>query len=96
MNENQRTGELTSIGDLVKNFKPQSDQVPIFKEYVTLTSKLINRPYMQTFRLVEDWQMHKIIRRYNECTKDKRGDIPGDVLWWYLRKKDRESDNSEC
>ena len=79
MNERQRNSELQSIGDLVKNFEPRLDQVPFFKEYVTLTSNLINRPYMQTFRLVEDWQMHKIIRRYNDCTKDKKGDIPGDV-----------------
>ena len=79
MNERQRNSELQSIGDLVKNFEPRLDQVPIFKEYVTLTSNLINRPYMQTFRLVEDWQMHKIIRRYNDCTKDKKCDIPGDV-----------------
>ena len=90
MNENQEIGELKSICDLVKNFEPQPDQVPIFEEYINLTSKLINRPYMQTFRMVRDWQMHKIIRRYDECTKDKKGDIPGDVLWWYLRKKDRE------
>ncbi len=90
MDDNQRTGELTSISELVKGFEPQPDQVPIFQGYVSLTSKLINRPYMQTFRMVRDWQMHKIIRRYDECTKDKKGDIPGDVLWWYLRKKDRE------
>ncbi len=89
MNEKQRPGELRSIGDLVKNFEPQKDQAPIFEEYIDLTSKLINRPYMQTFRMVEDWQTHKIIRRYNECTKDKKGDIPGEVLWWYLRKKDK-------
>jgi hypothetical protein len=90
MNENQRTGELKSIGDLVKNFEPQPDHVPIFEECVNLTSKLINRSYMQTFKMVEDWQTHKIIRRYDECTKDKKGEIPGEVLWWYLRKKDKE------
>jgi hypothetical protein len=89
MNENQRTGKLTSIGDLVKNFEPRKGQVPIFEEYINLTSKLINRPYMQTFRMMKDWQTHKIIRRYNECTRDKKGDISGDVLWWYLRKKDK-------
>ncbi len=89
MNQIQRTGELKSIGDLVKSFEPQPDQVPIFEEYINLTSKLIDRPYIQTFRMVRNWQTHKIIRRYNECTKDKKGDIPGDVLWWYLRKKDK-------
>jgi hypothetical protein len=38
--------------------------------------------------MVENWQTHAIIRRYNQCTKDKAGDIPGDVLWWYLRKEE--------
>ncbi len=92
MDDNQKIGELTSIGELVKSFEPQPDKAPIFQEYVSLTSKLINRPYMQTFKLVEGWQTHKIIRRYNECTKDKKGEMPGDVLWWYLRKKDKESE----
>ena len=62
--------------------------MPIFEEYINLTSKLINRPYYQTFKMVENWQTHTIIRRYNQCTKDNAGDIPGDVLWWYLRKEE--------
>ncbi len=77
-----------SFGEIAKNFKLPDDQVPIFEEYVNLTSKLINRPYYQTFKMVENWQTHTIIRRYNQCTKDKAGDIPGDVLWWHLRKEE--------
>ena len=76
-----------SFGEITKSFTLPEDQVPIFEEYVNLTSKPINRPYYQTFKMVENWQTHAIIRRYNQCTKDKAGDIPGDVLWWYLRKE---------
>ena len=57
-------------------------------QFDNLTSKLINRPYYQTFKMVENWQTHTIIRRYNQCTKDKAGDIPGDILWWHLRKEE--------
>lgn len=67
-----------------KEVKPVSP----FEEYVEKTAKLINRPYIQTFKLVEDWQLHKIIRRYKECMSYS-GTIPKNVLWWSLRKKDK-------
>lgn len=57
-----------------------------FAHYVNLTAKLIKRPYFQTFKLVEQWPLELIIRRYNDCTKHA-GTMPGDVKWWYLRKK---------
>ncbi len=91
MEINDARGGVKRIGELLKNYQPE-EAAPVFEKYVHLTSKLINRPYMQTFKLVEDWQTHKIIRRYNECTWDKTGRIRGDVLWWYLRKRDREKD----
>lgn len=62
-----------------------------FERYVQKTAELIKRPYIQTFKLVEDWQEHKIIRRYNECV-EYNGSIPKDVLWWSLRKKDATRD----
>jgi virulence-associated protein VagC len=77
-----------SFGEIAKSFTLPEDQVPIFEEYVNLTSKPINRPYYQTFKMVENWQTHTIIRRYNQCTKDNAGDIPDDILWWYLRKEE--------
>ena len=42
----------------------------------------------ETFKMVEDWQLHKIIRRYKECMSYS-GAIPKDVLWWSLRKRDK-------
>ena len=62
--------------------------LPVFEEYVEKTARLINRPYIQTFKMVEDWQLHKIIRRYKECISYS-GAIPKDVLWWSLRKRDK-------
>lgn len=80
--------KLSSFEELVKNFKIKEDGVPIFEKYVNLTSKLIKRPYFQTFKLVENWELHTIIRRYNDCM-DYDGEIPKDVLWWSIRKKDK-------
>jgi hypothetical protein len=77
-----------SFGELVKNFKIREDEVPVFEKYVNLTSKLIQRPYFQTFKLVEDWELHTIIRRYNDCM-NYDGEIPKDVLWWSIRKNDK-------
>lgn len=59
-----------------------------YEHYIDLTSKLIKRPYITTAKLVETWPVEKIIRRYEECTKHA-GTIPGDVKWWWLRKKDK-------
>ena len=88
MNVNHETTTPTPFGDLAKNFKVPENQVPIFEKYVNLTSKLIKRPYYQTFKLVEGWQTHTIIRRYNECM-NYTGEIPKDVLWWSIRKKNK-------
>ncbi len=73
-----------------KNFSidEKANPPPVFAEYVEKTAKLIDRPYMQTFKMVEDWQLHKIIRRYKECMSYS-GAIPKDVLWWSLRKRDK-------
>ena len=66
---------------------------PVFEEYVYKTSQLIKRPYFQTFKLVEDWQEHKIIRRYNDVM-NYSGEIPKDILWWSLRKKENQKSGS--
>lgn len=67
-----------------------AEKTPEYENYVQLTSKLINRPYITTAKLVERWPLEKIIRRYEECTKHA-GTMPGDVKWWWLRKKDSSS-----
>lgn len=56
-----------------------------FAHYVNLTAKLIKRPYMTTFKIVEQWPLEKIKQRYVLCTKHA-GTMPGDVKWWWLRK----------
>ena len=82
---------MEKFGSILKNYQPE-EPVPIFEKYVNLTAKLINRPYMQTFKLVQDWQTHTLIRRYNECM-EYQGEIPSDVLWWSMRKKDNNGSN---
>lgn len=66
-----------------------------YEHYVHLTSKLIKRSYIATHKLVEDWPIDKISRRYDECTK--HAGTPPDgmsssewsaILWWSKRKKD--------
>lgn len=69
----------------MSRFKVAKQEQHEFEHYVDLTSKLIKRSYIQTFRLVEKWPLEKIIRRYELCTKHA-GDMPGDVKWWWLRK----------
>lgn len=75
----------TSFKQVIENFKP-SEEKPIFEKYVNLTSKLINRPYIQVVKLVESWEIHTIIRIYNDCNT-YTGEIPKDILWWSIRKK---------
>ncbi len=67
-----------------------------YGEIVGLTSKLLKRPYMTVHKIFEkeQWSMNKIQERYQTCTKHN-GNIPSDVLWWYLRKKDKSSIVSE-
>jgi hypothetical protein len=81
------TNNMEKFGSILKNYQ-QEEQVPIFEKYVNLTSQLINRPYIQTFKIVKNWQTHTIIRRYNQCIEYK-GEIPKDILWWSIRKKDQ-------
>lgn len=58
-----------------------------YEHGVQLTAKLIKRSYISTAKLVEKWPLDKIIRRYELCTKHA-GTMPGDVKWWWLRKKE--------
>ena len=92
---------MKSIGELELSFQFDKDTArkteeivkPVFEEYVYKTSQLIKRPYFQTFKLVEDWQVHKIIRRYNDVI-NYTGEIPKDILWWSLRKKENQKSGS--
>ena len=55
-----------------------------FEHYVNLTSKMIGKPYYQTFKMVEKWPLEKIRDRYYECEK-----LPKPAMVWYgKRKKD--------
>ncbi len=56
-----------------------------YSYYVKQTAKLINRSYIQTHKLVEDWALHKIIRRLKEAKKAKNPSM----YWWGMRKKDK-------
>lgn len=64
-----------------------------YEYWVNLTAKLINRPYFQTHKLVEDWPLDTIIQRYEYVTKHS-GNIKPDILWWSLRKKDKPTKQS--
>ena len=59
-----------------------------FQHWVDKTAKLIERPYFQTFKLVEKWPIDKIIRHYELSTKHA-GNLPQAVKWWWLRKQDK-------
>lgn len=54
-----------------------------FAHLVRKTSELIKRPYMQTFKMIEDWPMWKIESRLKAC---KGVENPA-RLWFGLRKK---------
>lgn len=55
----------------------------LFAKYCRLTSELIGCPYMQTFKLIEHWQEHTIIRLYNDAL---RAENP-QRAWWGMRKR---------
>ena len=61
-----------------------------YEHWVHLTAKLIKRPYIATHGLVKGWSLAKIIERYQLCTKHA-GQMPGDIKWWWLRRKDLEA-----
>ena len=83
--EQKKIGSV--LGDMSR-FSVEEKQKHEFEHYVDLTSKLIKRSYIQTFRMVENWPLEKIIRHYELCTKHCEG-MPGDVKWWWLRKKEK-------
>lgn len=67
--------------------KLEKGEVTDYELYVNLTAKLLHRSYIATAKLVSGWPLTKIIERYELCTKHA-GTMPGDVKWWWLRKKD--------
>ena len=69
---------------------PEKHEVTDFELYVGKTAKLIGRSYIATAKLVERWPLEKIVRHYELCTKHA-GTMPGDVKWWWLRKRERQS-----
>ena len=59
-----------------------------YADYVSLTAKLLNKPYMTVHRIFEreQWPLEKIKTRYHECSK-----LEGkwkQIMWWSKRKKD--------
>ena len=73
-----------AIFEKISSRKVSKDETE-FSYYVRLTSELIQRPYMQTFKMVQDWQLHKIKRRYDEA---KAAANP-QKYWWGKRKMDK-------
>ena len=65
-----------------KKTKIQTD----FERAVSETAALIDRTYFVTFKMVEDWQLHKILRRLNEA----KASANPPRYWWGMRKKDKE------
>ncbi|MGX7894422.1 hypothetical protein [Tsuneonella sp. HG222] len=68
--------------------KPEKREPTEREHYTQLTAKLIGRSFMAAATLMGDWPLEKIIRHYELCTKHC-GDMPGDVKWWWLRKKEK-------
>lgn len=54
-----------------------------YEKYIKLTSKLIERTYIATAKMVEKWSLDTIKRRYHDASKDSK---PA-MRWWVLRKK---------
>ena len=59
-----------------------------FEYYINLTAKLIDRPYMHTFKLVQGWPLDKISRRYEQATKHCPPKSTPELRWWALRKRE--------
>lgn len=53
-----------------------------YEHYVTLTSKLIDRSYIVTAKLIEQWPLEVIKRRYHDAERNRN---PA-MRWWELRK----------
>lgn len=74
-----------------REFSVGEEEEHEYEHLVKLTAKLIKRPYFLTHKLVEKMTLAEIRHRYDLCTKHN-GDIPSDVYWWHLRK--RENNNT--
>lgn len=85
----KRLHETSNAFDMSR-FEVAKQEQHEFEHYIDLTAKLIKRPYFQTFKMLEKWPLEKIIRHYELCTKHA-GDMPGDVKWWWLRKKEKQN-----
>lgn len=83
--------DFTHIQKRLQN--PRTDLPENQYEYwVDKTAKLLKRKYMQVHLIFEKekWTLEKIRDRYKQCT-ERNGEMPKDVLWWYLRKQDKET-----
>lgn len=87
--ENDTTPTFKRPNIDLARFQVAPQKTPEYEHYINLTSKLIGRPYIATAGLVAKWPIDKIIRHYELCTKHA-GTMPGDVKWWWLRKKDSQ------
>lgn len=72
----------------MSRFKVAEQEKYEYENYVNLTAKLIDRPYIMVHKMVSEWPNEKIIRHYELATKHS-GDMPKDVYWWWLRKKEK-------
>ncbi len=75
-----------SLFQKYQHLTPTKEASP-FEEAVHQTSKLIGRSYIATFKLVQDWPLHKIERRYKEAMNCSELTKPA-IRWWSLRKRE--------
>lgn len=70
--------------------KVETKDPSLFAQYVRQTAEMLERPYMVVFKMVEDWEMHKIIRRYDEAME--RTEVnEQQKYWWGKRKWDKKT-----
>ncbi len=53
-----------------------------YEHYVELTRKMIGRSYIQTAKMVENWSLDLIKRRYHDSMKN----ADPAKRWWTMRK----------
>lgn len=65
-----------------------------YGEWVDKTAKLLGRSYGQVHMIFtkEKWTLDAIRSRYEYVTKHN-GNVPSQILWWYLRKQDKVKSN---
>lgn len=82
---------MKSLATIIPNRRPtEDDRDPTaFAHWVRLTSELIGRSYIQTAKLVDDWPLHKIERRWKQAM-DCGPNITPAIKWWWMRKKEKE------